>query len=208
MIAVMRNLSILAVGIALLALGLPARAAGKKKEAVEKPLLSFANGLVTFDFEERLRFEARNNNRDFDNSINDPRDDAWVLSRLRLGIAIRPCDWLKIYAQTQDTREWFSTRGNVPGINGVEGGDYFDLRQLYVELGNVQEFPLSLTVGRQTLIYGDYRLVTDGKWGDFGRTFDGVKLRLETGDFWVDAFAVRPVQIRQRIYTTCNRTSK
>src|SRR6266446_7974142 len=193
-----------AASAALLTLALPVRAgyadkpvAEKNPPAVEEPLLSFANGKVVFDFEERLRFEARNNNRDFDRSVNDPRDDGWVYSRFRLGLALKPVEWLKLYGQVQDSREWFSSRGNIPGINGVEGGDYFDLRQAYVELGNLKQFPLTLTVGRQAVDYGDRRLVGDSRWSNLGRTFDGVKLHLETGKFWVDAFALRPVQIRK-----------
>ncbi len=198
----MTTKQILSSSIALFTFALPgfAGSAAKKsdtKPADEKSALTFANGILTLDLEERLRFEARENNRDFDRSVNDVRDDGWLLSRFRLGLTIRPSSWLKIYAQTQDTREWFSTRGNVPGISGVEGGDYFDLRQLYVELGNPKQFPLTLTVGRQPLNYGDNRLIADSKWGNFGRTYDGAKLRLQTDKFWVDAFAVRPVQIRK-----------
>jgi hypothetical protein len=193
---------ILSGSIELLTLALPAFAATAAKKADPKPAaeasaLTFANGLVTLDIEERLRWEVRDNNRDFDRSVNDVRDDGWLLSRFRLGLAIKPGSWLKLYAQVQDTREWFGQRGNVPGINGVEGGDYFDLRQAYLEFGDFKQFPLSVTVGRQVLTYGDSRLVADSKWGNFGRTFDGVKLRLQTGKFWVDAFAVRPVQIRK-----------
>jgi hypothetical protein len=193
---------ILSGSIALLALALPAFAgsAAKKtetKSAGEKSALTFAYGILTLDFEERLRWEFRDNNRDFDRSVNDVRDDGWLLSRFRLGLAIKPADWIKFYAQVQDTREWFGQRGNVPGINGVEGGDYFDLRQAYVEIGNLKKFPLSLTVGRQVLDYGDRRLIGDSRWSNFGLTFDGVKLHYETGKFWVDAFAVRPVQIRK-----------
>ena len=189
-------------GIALLTLALPsfAGSAIKKTEtkfADEKSALTFADGLLTLDIEERLRFEARDNNKDFDKSVNDPRDDGWVLSRLRIGLTIRPASWVKIYAQVQDTREWFSTRGNTPGINGTEGGDYFDLRQAYIEIGNLKQFPLSFTVGRMALDYGDRRLIGDSRFSNLGLSFDGVKLRLETGEFWMDAFAVRPVQIRK-----------
>lgn len=196
----MTTKQILNSSIALLTLALPAFAGSDIKKTDTKPdddALTFANGILTLDIEERLRWEVRDNNKDFDSSVNDPRDDGWLLNRFRVGLAIKPAPWVKIYAQTQDTREWFATRGNTPGINGSEGGDYFDLRQAYVELGNLKKFPLSLTVGRQALNYGDNRLVADSKWGNFGRTFDGVKLRFQNDRFWVDAFAVRPVQIRK-----------
>lgn len=38
-----------------------------------------ADGRIAFDIEERVRAEARNNNRDFDDAINDTSDDAWLL---------------------------------------------------------------------------------------------------------------------------------
>ena len=66
-----------------------------------------------------MRFEVRNNNRDLNDSINDDNDDSWVLNRLRLGLAIKPLPWLKLYGQLQDTREWDSDRPNTPGIRGT-----------------------------------------------------------------------------------------
>jgi hypothetical protein len=197
----MKAKHILNGSIALLTLALPAFARTAETKTETKPpaddALTFANGILTLDLEERLRWEVRDNTKDFNKSVNDPRDDGWLYSRLRVGLTIRPSPWVRIYAQTQDSREWFASRGNTPGINGSEGGDYFDLRQAYVELGNLKEFPLSLTVGRQALDYGDRRLVGDSRFSNLGLTFDGVKLRLQTDKFWVDAFAVRPVQIRK-----------
>ena len=197
----MINKHILNGSIALLTLALPAFAGTAEKKTETKPAannpLTFANGTLTLDIEERLRLEVRDNNRDFNSAVNDPRDDGWLLSRFRLGLTIKPVDWLRIYGQTQDTREWFSTRGNTPGINGAEGGDYFDLRQAYAELGNFKEFPLSLTVGRQALDYGDRRLIGDSRFSNLGQSFDGVKLRFQNDKLWVDAFAVRPVQFRK-----------
>ena len=147
----------------------------------------------------RARFEVRNNNRDFDDAINDDNDDSWLLTRFRLGLALKPLPWLKLYAQTQDVREIDSDRPNIPVVRGTEGGDEFDLRQAYVELANYKAFPLGLTVGRQRLHYGDRRLVADSNWNNFGRTFDGVKLRFQRAKWWVDAFAARPVQIREEV---------
>lgn len=163
----------------------------------ETSLFSLLDGAVVFDLEERLRAEARSNNLDFNAASNDDTDDSWLINRFRLGIAVKLSSWLKIAAQGQDTREWDSDRPNVPGVRGNEGGDDFDLRQGYVEIGNFRAFPLSLTVGRQALTYGDSRLVADSKWTNPGRTFDAVRLRLQTEKIWVDAFAARVVQIKE-----------
>jgi Alginate export len=160
-----------------------------------------AERALSFDLEERLRFEARSNNRDFDDSANDDNDDSWLVSRFRLGLTYRAAPWLMFYGQTQDSREWDSERPNVPGVRGAEGGDAFDLRQGYVEFGGVAAFPFAFTLGRQALTFGDARLIADSKWGNFGRTFDAVKLRYERAGFGsVDIFAARPVQIKEDVF--------
>ncbi len=196
----MKTKHILTGSIALLTLALPAFAGSPEKKTDTKPAddaLTFADGLLTLDILDRLRFEERKNNGSFNNNAADPSNGGVVLNQLRVGLAIKPADWIKIYGQTQDLRQWYGKRGNVPGVSGAQGDDSFDIRQAYVELGNLKEFPLTLTVGRQVLTYGDSRLVADRGWNDLGRTFDGVKLRFQNDKFWVDAFAVRPVQIRK-----------
>lgn len=175
------------------------------KEAVPPPVvkkqemnfLSFWDGRLILDIEERIRGEGRENNRDFDSSVHDDNDDSWLLNRFRLGLAFKPVSWLKIYGQTQDSREAFSDRANIPGVRGAEGDDIFDLRQAYISLGDVKKFPLLLTVGRQAISYGDSRLVADSKWGNFGRTFDAVRVRFEEPHYWLEGFAMRPVQIER-----------
>ena len=193
------------IAVILFALSLPAPAgtaefaiASKKTEKKEETtLLTFADGKIIFDIEERVRGEIRENNRDFDSAIDDDNDDSWLLNRFRFGLAVKPVSWLKLYGQTQDAREAFSDRPNVPGVRSADGDDPFDLRQGYLSLGDTKKFPLVLTVGRQAITYGDSRLVADSRWGNFGRTFDAVRLRYETKQAWVEAFGMRPVQIKR-----------
>jgi hypothetical protein len=176
-------------------------AENKSTAAVEKKkesnFLSFWDGRLVIDIEERTRGELRENNRDFDSSNHDDNDDSWLLNRFRLGLAFKPISWLKIYGQTQDAREAFSDRSNIPGVHGAEGTDAFDLRQGYISLGDLKRFPLQLTIGRQAISYGDSRLVADSRWGNFGRTFDAVRLRFEKPHYWIEGFAMRPVQIER-----------
>ncbi len=181
--------------------GTPVTPASKPADQAKLQPLTFANGLITLDYEGRARFEARNNNRDFDNRVNDDNDDSWVVTRLRLGVGIKPTSWLRFYAQTQDARELGSDRPNTPGIRGSEGDDTFDLRQAYVEFADYTRFPLGLTVGRQRLAYGDQRLVADSRWGNFGRTFDAIRLRWQPSTLqWLDLFASRPVQAKAEVF--------
>ncbi len=159
------------------------------KPAIESNPLSLAGGMLTFDVQERLRLEIRENNFDFNDALDSPTDDGWLLQRFRIGLMVKPASWLKIYAQTQDSREIDSDRPDFPGQLGAEGDDAFDLRQGYVEFGNVKEFPLALKIGRQILSYGDERLVGSFDWNNIGRTFDAVKLRFEQAKWWLDGFA-------------------
>jgi len=151
--------------------------------------LSFLDGTVVFDIEERFRWEIRENNFDFNDAVNAPTDDNWFLQRFRIGVLVKPISWLKIYAQGQDSREFNSDRPDFPGVLGAEGDDTFDLRQGYLEIGNAKEFPLVLKFGRQVLSYGDERLIGAFDWNNIGRTFDAVKLRWEENAWWLDAFA-------------------
>ena len=155
--------------------------------------LSFLDGKLVFDFQERLRWEIRDNNFDFNSDVNALTDDSWFLQRVRLGLMIKPTDWLKIYAQGQDSREINSDRPDFPGVLGAEGDDSFDLRQGYVEIGDPKQFPLTLKVGRQILSYGDERLIGAFDWNNIGRTFDAVKLRWEQKGWSLDAFAASVV---------------
>jgi hypothetical protein len=161
----------------------------EKKEA--NPLC-FLDGKLCFDIQDRLRFEGRDNNFDFNSDVDSLTDDSWLLNRFRIGVAIKPVDWLKIYAQGQDSREWFSDRPKIPGAMGAEGDDQFDLRQAYVQLGPKS---VNATIGRQTLAYGDERLVGISEWNNFSRTFDAAKLHYEQGKFSIDVFASTVVYI-------------
>ena len=161
----------------------------EKKEA--NPLC-FLDGKLCFDIQERFRFEDQNNTFDFNNAVDSLTDDAFLQNRFRIGVAIKPVDWLKIYAQGQDSREWFSDRPNIPGAMGAEGDDKFDLRQGYLQLGPKW---VNATIGRQTLAYGDERLIGTSDWNNFGRTFDAAKLHYEQGKFSIDVFASTVVYI-------------
>lgn len=149
--------------------------------------------IVTFDFQERLRFEYRENNFDFNDGVNSLTDDSWLLQRARLGVKVQPTDFLTFYVQGQSSLELDSDRPNVPGVMGAEGDDAIDLRQAYIAIGP-KEF--NVTIGRQLLSYGDERLIGGFDWNNFGRTFDAVKVHYApTKDWFLDAFASSVVVI-------------
>jgi len=160
-----------------------------------QPLLSFADGKVVFDVEERLRWEVRDNNFDFNSGKNAATDGNFLLQRFRMGMMLKPADWLKIYVQVQDSREFFGDRVENPGASGAEGNDSFDIRQAYIEIGDYSKCPWDLKLGRQELAFGDERLVGTFDWGNFARSFDAVKLTYKKPGFTLDMFSATPVVI-------------
>ena len=78
--------------------------------AVEDNPFSFFDGKLTLDVQDRVRWEMRENNFDFNSSRNVSTDDGWLLQRFRLGVRYEPESWLRFYAQGQDTREIWGKR--------------------------------------------------------------------------------------------------
>lgn len=170
------------------------------EKAPESNPLSFFGGKLVFDAQERLRWENRNNNFDFNSGVRSVTDGNWFEQRLRIGMLVQPVDWLRFYVQGQDSREFNGLRGNTPGVNAAEGDNAFDLRQAYIEISNFDKCPFGLKVGRQILSYGDERLVGAFDWNNFGRTFDAVKVTYKGHGFWVDAFTSTPAVIMRSQY--------
>ena len=161
----------------------------EKKEA--NPLC-FMDGKICIDVNERLRFEGRENTFDFDSDVNSLTDDAFLLQRFRIGIAVKPTPWLKFYAQGQDVQELGSDRPDIPKALGAEGDDNFDLRQAYVQIGPKS---FNLILGRQLLAFGDERLVGIGEWNNFTNNWDAVRLQIVQPKFSVDLFAASLVNV-------------
>jgi hypothetical protein len=158
--------------------------------------LSFADGLGTFDVQVRERVEVRDNWIDF-NSKTNTRDDAGLLERLRLGLKLGPTDWFIFYAQMEDSRTFFDDSNSIatkPAASGSQrefltNNDPAALRQAYIQFNKAFDEPLSFQIGRQVLAYGDERLVGAYDWDNNSRVFDATRMRYQTADYAVDAFA-------------------
>lgn len=174
-----------------------APAAGQAKSAQPEPLPAVQGilaldepALVAIDTaswlrlsgEYRFRFEGR------DLGYGGGRDD-YGLFRTRLNVGIKPSRYFEVFFQGQDSR--------APAIrdsraNGVFRNP-FDIRQAHVKISSGESSPVSVTAGRQLLIYGDQRLVGALDWTNTSRAFDAVKLELQGGPAKVDVFSASVV---------------
>jgi hypothetical protein len=165
------------------------------------PLLLF-DGRLQFHVHERLRVEYRENNFDFNDSSDAVTDDSFLLQRFRLGVTGKPSKEVTIFLEGQDAREFDSDRANIPGVLGAEGDDEFDLRQGWMQLGDKEQFPIHVKVGRMAWNYGDQRLIGAFDWNNIGRTFDGLVLFSEWGKSRLDFFLGSPVIIKPDQFNT------
>lgn len=138
--------------------------------------LSFDSGRGTFEFLERLRYEDRANNFDFDAVGHSPTDDSWFVQRFRAGFTWKLDAETSFQLQLQDAREFGSERPKVPFILGAEGNDALDLRLAAVIFGDPKTSRVVATLGRQTILLGEERLAGASEWNNFARTFDAIKV--------------------------------
>ncbi|MFH1092657.1 MAG: alginate export family protein [Candidatus Omnitrophota bacterium] len=124
----------------------------------------------------RIRHEDSVNAYDLDSSVttNDPRTYFRTRTNLWALLKFSEFDSLKLML-TNEFRNYIlpddssiSTRGDSNEVN-------FD--NFYVQMDEVMESPVSLTLGRQNLIYGEGFLLFEGTPGDGSRTiyFDALK---------------------------------
>jgi hypothetical protein len=151
---------------------------GTKTVNAELPRWLKLGGEARMRFEDDLGMGYRNGN-----------DDAFLLQRLRLRMEVRPSQWMAFQFEGQDSRVWGYKAQPVPAsiLNAM------DLRQAYLDLGK-EGTVLSARVGRQSLVFGEGRLVADPAWSNTGRTFDAVRMTFTKGRFKADAFAASVVK--------------
>ncbi len=164
--------SLLLFGAALTARAADAPAPGLP--ATLKPL-TFDDGRGVVEISERLRYEDRQENFDFNSAAHSPTDGSWFVQRLRMGFTWKPDSSVTLQLQLQDAREWDSERPKVPFILGAEGNDALDLRIAAVTWADPKDPSFSMTLGRQVLAFGEERLVGPAEWNNFARTFDAGK---------------------------------
>ena len=111
--------------------------------------------------------------------------DEYLLSRLRLNLQIKPMGWLRVFGQAQDSRVvWKNQHPAAPPFQNT-----WDIRQAYVEIGNIEKQHFSIRTGRQELNIGDERLVGSSNWTNTARSFDAVRASMHYKGYRLDAFA-------------------
>ncbi len=119
-----------------------------------------------------------------------PVGDLYLLNRLRLNLSLRVSPWLRFGFQAEDSRVFGQNAMPAPASQK----DAMDLRLGYLEAGKA-EGPVILRAGRQSLDFGDGRLLADPNWSNVGKSFDAARLTLQKSRFKVDLFTAASVKV-------------
>jgi Alginate export len=120
------------------------------------------------------------------------KNDAYGLTRVRLGLDITPNPWFHAFVQARDSE----VIGADPKQVTSSMKDVFDLSQAYIEFRDGEKGWFSLKTGRQELFFGDERLIARSNWSNASRSFDAVRLTLQSDDMGprLDIFAASVVK--------------
>ena len=148
---------------------------------------SWLDGLKVFG---SLRFRPEfRGNYDFDHKRDDNAE--FVGQRIQLGVEKKFGADVNARIVLQDSRVWGGSSGSDNGLStaNANSGESTDLREAWVGVQHLFELPLAVELGRQILSYGDERLVGGLEFTNVGRSFDTLRLKVETKRFDSHLFA-------------------
>jgi hypothetical protein len=111
-------------------------------------------------------------------------DDFYLLGRLRIRALIQPKPWLSFTGEVQDSRIYFAHH-----TSGNPYGDSWTLWDAYPQIGSSTEGWVDVLAGRQTLSFGDERVIGPSNWTNVGRTFNVARVDLHHAKDKVSVFA-------------------
>ncbi|MFA5460546.1 MAG: alginate export family protein [Sulfurimonas sp.] len=155
----------------------------------------FVYAEVVPDAQIRLRFESFDNmNEKYYGSKPKVGEghDSYLMTRIRLGLNYEFNDNWSAKVSLQDARvfdwgftsdDWYNKEfGQVHSSQS----DSFELSKTYLKYENSN---LAITVGRQSISYGDARVFGPGEWKNAGKwIWDATKVSLKDGEHFLDFF--------------------
>jgi hypothetical protein len=148
------------------------------------------NVRARFEDKEGGGFTSAGSNWDLATANGQDNNNSYFLTRAmpRVGFTDK---WYQVFAEGRTSSSLDDERDvnrAAPGKGLTEHDSDLNLHQAFVFVGNHKEFPVSLKLGRQELVYGDQRQLGHFRWNNNARTFDAAKVRYQNKWLGVDAF--------------------
>lgn len=148
---------------------------------------AFAATEFDFSGQIRIRPESRDN-ADFNDNKNDEK--AFIGSRTRIRVKAKVSENAFAKFVIQDSRQW----GDASQVENATEKQALDFYEAFFQVNNIADSGLSVKAGRQTLMYGDQRLLGNLGWTDSSRTHDAFKTMYTNGAFNIDLFAAKEAE--------------
>lgn len=100
---------------------------------------------------------------------------------------LQPTSWMRLYFQGQDAHIVGEDETKLAPLPPYH--DDFDLRQAYVEFGDIESKAFGFRLGRQELAFGSERLLGNANWLNTPRSFDGFRATYRGNGYRIDGFA-------------------
>jgi len=127
-----------------------------------------------------------------------PPGSAYFMQRYQVHADLHVGERIRVFGELGSSLEDGRTGGPRPGLDE----DRLDLHQGFLDLGLWQgdTSSLNLRAGRQEMVFGSGNLISDRDGRNIRVTFDGFRLTLLTGEWSIDAFAVRQTENNPGIF--------
>jgi hypothetical protein len=156
------------------------------------------NNQLSIDGEVRLRYELMDGFNDKvygKTSSFGESHDGYLLSRIRLSMIYNFTPGLLFKVSMQDARamnwgfndsDWYNKEF---GMENNPQKDFLEFHHTYLQASDIVGSPLTLTLGRQKIAYGDMRIFGPGEWKNSGKwIWDALKLSYSKGNHFIDLF--------------------
>ncbi len=121
-----------------------------------------------------------------------------VSNRVRLSIDADVNEHLRAFFQLQDSRFWgveatgFGNVARAQGVSTAGGGAAqatLDMHQGYIDVRKLFDYPVTVRVGRQEIIWGDHRIFGSFGWHNVANSWDAIRAMYDTEDYAAEAWA-------------------
>ncbi len=129
-------------------------------------------------------------------------DDDFLLHRIRLYGDLQLTPNVRLYAEMIDAESNHENFG--PRIIEVNRADMLNLFVDAKLLDNGQR-AISARIGRQEMVLGDERLVSNLDWANTRRTFEGIRVTMDNASYSIDGFWFNPMRLDDRSFDAPDR---
>jgi hypothetical protein len=118
-----------------------------------------------------------------------------VSNRVRLNIDADVHEHLRAFFQLQDSRFWgveatgLGNTARAQGALGISGQNTLDMHQGYIDVRKLFNYPVTVRIGRQEIIWGDHRMFGSFGWHNIANSWDAIRGMYDTEDYAAEAWA-------------------